>query len=599
MKKPLDQTLESRCRAAVAALAYRGPDAEGHWVDSRQGVFLGHRRLAIIGLGDDGAQPMARGASVISYNGEIYNYRELAERLVGLGVRLTSNSDTEVLLQAWRRWGTQTLDEVDGMFAFALWDGQAGYLATDPFGEKPMYVAETVDGVIAASELSAIRGIVPLSPEISERDWAEYFALGQLSAPRTAFGSHVHRMPPGSVWRIEKGRIASRQRYWEPRVGEPGKGPVQPVSEAELSQVERALSESLERRFVADVPVALFLSAGVDSSLMAALARRVLGLSPRALTVSFKEDGSLDESDAAAAIARELSLPHDILPYRARPQDSSPEVLLSLMGQLNANTGALPIYQVASAAAAKGCKVALTGMGGDEVSYGYGKNAFYWRWRRFLGLPVPVRSACASLGWLAGGRVGRIAKRLGGSMGQLYIANKLAPAAEAVRALPGFDPWMRDVFGPSSAFDSRPVELAVPAFELTQLMADQQLVSADHASMRTSLELRTPFLSRRVQETLAALDPRALLAYGQKNVLRRVLARHLPPTFFDRPKSGFIMPQSRLLSGIEETPVPNGFDPRWCQDIWNRRNEGRGWQLLAVRLLMSERFLTSAAPGGA
>lgn len=583
LKRPLRESDIALGRAGISALAYRGPDDQGEWIDKEAGVFLGHRRLSIIDLSPGGHQPMVSDQHVLTYNGEIYNYRSLSDALQQSGVSFSSQSDSEVLLQALRHWGETALNKLDGMFAFARWDGQSAMLAVDSFGEKPLYYATTDQGVYFSSELGPLARLLKLDVAICDDDWAAYFSLGYIPGPRTAY-PQIQKLEPASVIRVVDGVAEEPRRYWSPPVGEAGKGAVQALTESDIDRLSSALLSSLEDRLVADVPISLFLSSGIDSALIAALCRKELGRELNCLTVSFPEGNVADECDAAAAIADYLDLPHQVLENHTNAEEAGISRIVDLFGQLNGNSAILPVDQLCSAASAH-FKVGLTGIGGDEVTWGYGKNQTYWRWRQVFGLPGPVRYAVSNIGKLFGGRVANFSKRIGASETQLYLANKNFPALSWLKSLPGFDAWAHGAFnGPL------PIEFAVPSFDFHQIMPNMQLPAFDHASMRHGLELRTPFLNREVVETVAQFDPRSLLAFGQKSVLRRLLARYLPEALFDRPKAGFSFPEEFLVEGSMPPNPIGGLSQDSIETLWKHKGEAGAWQTLAIRLLSAAHF---------
>ena len=583
LKRPLGEADIALGREGTAALAYRGPDGHGEWFDRESGVYFGHRRLSIIDLSPGGQQPMIRDDHVLSYNGEIYNYGSVGSALRQAGVVLSTRSDSEVLLQAMRQWGDGALDRLDGMFAFAHWDGAETTLAVDPFGEKPLYYATTEDGLYFASELAPLARLLKLDAELDDESWAAFLSLGYIPSPRTAYPA-IRRLEQASVMRVKDGVAKPPRRYWSVPVGTPGRGPVRPLSEGEMDTLCRALIASLEGRLVADVPIGLFLSAGIDSALVAALCRRELVRSLECLTVAFPVGDVVDESAGAAAIAAHLDLPHRVLENRTDPKSASIARVVDLFGQPSGNAAILPVDQLC-AAAARHYKVGLTGIGGDEVTWGYGKNQTYWRWRHIFGLPGPVRWTMSQAGRLAGGKAARFGNRIGAAATELYLANKNFPALPWLKALPGFDAWTRRTFGGSS-----PLEYAVPQFDFDQVLPNMQLPAFDHASMRHGLELRTPFLNRTVVETVAQVDPRALLAFGQKNVLRRLLARYLPEDLFNRPKAGFSFPDEFIVDAASAPRPVRGLSQGAIDTVWRHRSEPGGWRTLALRLISAEHF---------
>lgn len=582
LNRPLTAADIALGRAGTAALAHRGPDGDGEWMDADKGVYFGHRRLSIIDLGDGGSQPMRRDNSVLTYNGELYNYRALRTALAQEGVGCSSQSDTEVMLRALAHWGEGAFDRFDGMFALALWDGRRATLAVDPFGEKPLYYAVTPDGVYFSSEIGPLAKLLGLHPHFDDEAWAAYLSLGYIPAPKTAYPD-IRRLEPASVMKVEAGAVRPTTRYWSPpwrNLGAlPPKGPVRPIPESGVDALRDALLESLEGRLIADVPIALFLSAGIDSALVAALCRQGLGRTLNCLTVAFPVGDIVDECAAAAAIAAHLGLPHEVLDNRVDRQAAGIERVVELMGQPSGNTGVLPVDQLC-AAAAQTYKVGLTGLGGDEVTWGYGKNQTYWRWRHVFDLPDGARGLLGGLARAVGGRAARFGARMAPPSRELYLANKNFPALGWLKTLPGFDAWAA-TFGDGAT----PLEYAVPLFDLQQVMPNMQLPAFDHASMRHGLELRTPFLNRKVIETVAAFDPRALLAFGQKNLLRRLLGRYLPAELYDRPKTGFSFPEEFIVDAAPRPEIPSGLPEPVVEALWRRRADPGAWRSIAVRLM--------------
>lgn len=583
LRRPLCEDDLALGRAGTAALAYRGPDDHGEWFDVDAGVYFGHRRLSIIDLGAGGQQPMVRGQEVLTYNGEIYNYRALSGQLEQAGVAMSSQSDSEVLLQAMRHWGRSAMERLDGMFAFAFWDGKKATLAVDPFGEKPLYYATTEEGVYFSSELGPLADLLKLDAALDDEHWAAFLSLGYIPSPQTVYPA-VRRLEPASIVTVANGLPSRSSRYWTPPIGEPGRGAVRPLSEANIDTLAEVLVGSLERRLVADVPIGLFLSSGVDSALIASLCRRELDRELDCLTVAFPEGDVTNECEAAAAIATFLSLPHRILENKVDPETANIARVVDLFGQPSGNSGILPVDQLC-ATAARHYKVGLTGIGGDEVTWGYGKNQTYWRWRHIFGLPAPVRRLMLETGRLLGGGAARFGNRIGASTTELYLANKNFPALPWLKALPGFDRWAADAFAGDC-----PLELAVPLFDFNEVLPNMQLPAFDHASMRHGLELRTPFLNRDLVETVASFDPRALLAFGQKSVLRRLLGRYLPADLYERPKAGFSFPEEFLVRNVPPPKTVGALTADAIDAVWDSKTEPGAWRTLAVRLLAAAHF---------
>lgn len=588
LNRPLTDEDIAGARRALAAIAHRGPDGEGEWMDADAGVYLGHRRLAIIDLSTDSDQPLVREPHAFIFNGEIYNFRKLRAELQATGCRFVSQGDGEVFLAGWRAWGDRVLDRVDGMFAMALWDGARGTLAVDPLGEKPLFVAQTADGTYVCSEIAPLATLLGLEPELDVEGWAAYLSLGHLPPPATFFPG-VEMMPPGSRREIRDGRVGPIRRYWRPPFGEPGAGRPEPFTERELDDVAGILLDSLRGRLTSDVPLTLFLSAGVDSALVAALCRKELNHDVHCLTVSFAGDAEMhDEAAAAARIAKALGFEHRVIENDTGDPDVSR--LSALLGQPAGMVGILPFEQISKSARDAGFKVALTGMGGDEVTFGYAKHHFVWRLRHLFGAPAALRRATAAALSPLGRRGEAFSSLIAADPHEVYLAMKNYPALRWLRELPSFDYWARATFGGDD-----PAYVTIPRYELTTVMPSVHLLSSDHASMRHGLELRSPFLNRRLVEYLMQKDPRSLVAFGQKSLLRGVLDRYLPRELTGQRKVGFSYPRQRLL----DRSVPrkaNSLSDAHRRRLWDRSVEGGGWASIAVRLAVADKFLAAFSP---
>jgi asparagine synthase (glutamine-hydrolysing) len=586
--RPLNKSDIDFARVGTSSLAHRGPDGQGEWIDAEKGVYLGHRRLAIIDLSSASDQPFISNGHAVAYNGEIYNFRDLRTNLMSKGHKFTSTGDTEVLLKSWQQHGEGALDQLEGMFSFALWDGNCGYLAVDPFGEKPLYWTQTIDGIVVSSELATLVKYLPLEADLQEHKVAAFMALGQFPAPETAY-KNTWRLPPATVLKIHAGSTVQERRYWTAPIGTPGRGAPVPLDEKELDSIRDLLTSNLERRLISDVPISLFLSGGVDSSLIASLITQELGQELNAITVSFSDASVLDEAPIAAKIAEYLNLNHSVINSATDELDANPESLLSVFGQPSDRMTTFSVRQISGAV--KGhCKVALTGMGGDELTAGYNKYCHYYH-RRFLfdlpeftreilneGLRQPAR---------LNNRLERFRVQYLNPDRNSYLAIKNFPAIEWLSSIQGFNDWSERHYGSKS----RPRYLEVIDQELNQIMADEHLLMYDLASMQESLELRTPFLCRNLAVKMAGYDPRALVAFGQKSVLRRLLDRYLPKSLTETPKAGFTYPPERFLNEYgDDCPYSSALPAKSIKYAWDKRNSDYGWQRIGVRLLMLNLF---------
>lgn len=587
--RPLREADVALGRRGTAALAHRGPDGHGEWTGAARGLYLGHRRLSIIDLSEANAQPMVRVPLAVAYNGEIYNYREIRDELSARGRRFATTGDTEVLLQAWEEWGKGALDRFDGMFAFALYDGRRLHLITDPFGEKPLYAAETPDGIYFASEAQPLIQSLGLDFAPGEAGTAAFMTLGFIPSPATGY-ANLSVLPPGTHATVESGRIVAERRYWEPPSASPHRGRVRPLSERDLDAIHADLIEALRRRVRADVPLGLFLSAGVDSGVVAAIVAKELKLGIEALTVSFPD--AADESAGAARLAAHLGLPHRIIDSRAEDDwRDAPSRLADLFAVPNDNLTALSVHQM-SALARSRMTVALSGTGGDELFYGYNKYAFLYRHRHLYRFLPPVLRSVAPFGRLLTGLESwrRADAYLKGDPGWQFLALKNNGLSGVLARVPGAREFARKLFSGERAG----LVYRARDFDARVTLPGSYIPAVDRGSMRAGLEVRTPFLSRKLAETLAHFDPRAFLAFGQKDVLRRILYRYVPPAIMQTVKQGFVFPAERYLaSQPEQPPKPEGIPADLCAEIWRNRRDP-AYRMLAIRLRVLETFFASA-----
>ena len=314
-------------------------------MDREKGVYLGHRRLTVIDLSEDSNQPMTRDGLVLAYNGEIYNYRALRNRLKGLGADFKTSGDVEVLLRAWQHLGIGSLEALDGMFAFAVWDGSGAHLVGDPFGEKTLYYAETDAGLYISSELRSLADLLKTKPDLSPERLTPFLSLGYVPAPDT-FYPNIKRLLPAGVAKIQNGRLGQQWQYWTPPTPEARTGVLAPLSDRELDDIHECLIDSVKGRLESDVPTCTFLSGGVDSVLVAAITSKELGRHSRCLTVGFPQGNIHDESEDATAIAKYLKLDHLVVNNRDDRENVNCRYIFDMYGQPNDNISIAPVHQI-------------------------------------------------------------------------------------------------------------------------------------------------------------------------------------------------------------------------------------------------------------
>lgn len=606
--------------AMVERLAHRGPDAHGvHEVaDDRSHLALGHNRLSIIDLSHAADQPFIKDGLTLVYNGELYNFRALQAELEASGTRFTTHSDTEVVLEAWRRWGTDALRRFRGMFAFALHDSADGSLTLvrDPLGIKPLYVLRRGDGVLFASELKAITAAVgselSVDPAGMVASMLYYWLPGDVDAVRG-----VHKLPPGSWRRYAADGTTTEGRYWDP---------VDVATRAQWetpADLRRVLEDSVTAHLVADVPVASFLSGGLDSSIVTALAHRHNpGL--EAYSIAFREEDN--RLEAMPDDARYARLMADHLGIKLHEIEISPDVvemlprIVDVLDEPIGDPAAINTLLMCEAARAAGVKVLLSGMGADELFGGYRKHLACLLAGRYRHLPRPVRSGVVAptvrrLPVMAAGRgirVTRWAQRFltFAELGEeeafrrsytLYDLDELAGLLDPdlVHHVAELADAHRVVYE-DNEIDDQVNRMCLADSRL--FMQGLNLTYTDRASMAASCEVRVPFVDIEVFE--AAFSIRGadkIRGRTQKAALKDAARAWLPDEIIDRPKASFGAPLRAWITHdlaplIDDVLlggelVGSGFLQRDAVETLvtdqrsGRRDESKQlWQLLSMEL---------------
>ena len=554
---------ESLLLAMNDSIARRGPDGAGHYLGA--GVGIAMRRLAIIDLGG-GQQPIFNEAGTIAvvFNGEIYNYRELRQSLLKLGHVLRTDSDTEVIVHLYEEYGLDAPTHLNGMFAFAVWDSEQDrlVLARDRLGIKPLFYAARPDGFYFGSEIKALlaTGRIPLDLDLQAID--EFVTYTNIPCPRTIYAA-MKQVPPGCSLVVPRSGVPQAACYWSlPDVAEDAAG------DDWIGPTEALLRAAVESHMVSDVPIGAFLSGGVDSGLMVALMADILGRPVETFTVGFRDAGSsfIDERHYARTIAQRYGLKHheiDVVPDLAAIM----EELIGAFDQPFADDSVVPSYYVSKVASAH-VKVALTGLGGDELFAGY---------RRHLGLSVgegysrlprwfrenAIRPA---VGWLpessnSSDTVDHLKRfvRASGAPAALRYQDSMATLQWPERCRLFTDRIAATVSAEAtaqiitSAFTAAEHGSAVPRALRTDLqtyLVDDILTLTDRLSMWHSLELRVPYLDHRLAEFATRIPTRLKVdGFKQKILLKRVAERWLPRDVIYHRKQGFEAPMGRWLRG--------------------------------------------------
>jgi asparagine synthase (glutamine-hydrolysing) len=538
------------------ALQHRGPDDAGAWWSADARAALAHRRLSIIDLSTDARQPMgdSSGQLQIVFNGEIYNYRELKQTLESLGHHFRTASDTEVILEAYRAWGDRCLDHLNGMFAFALYDSTAGrvLLARDRAGEKPLYYRRYGRALAFASELKGLLADPECPRRLDAGALDHYLAFGYVPGGGCLLQG-IAKLPQGHALTFDV--RTNDFRTW-PYWSLPRPEPSTHTDEELVEELERLLTDSIRLRLIADVPVGIMLSGGLDSSLVTALAARVSPGRVKTFNISFPGYGTFDESPHARLVARHFDTEH--VELAAEP--AAIEVLPELVRQFDepiADSSMIPTYLV-SRLIRQQATVALGGDGGDELFGGYPHHSWAQQYAR-VGSWIPPQARLAA---------GRAVKRLlpVGTKGRNYL---LSLTARQPYNLVQFnvlfdDSARRELLGWSATESASPeaYKAVLCAGELTPLqqitaldfrtyLVDDILVKTDRASMLCSLEVRAPFLDPRLIDLAFRRVPDRLRATGteRKVLCRRLAERLLPPGLDLKRKQGFSLPLQKWFKG--------------------------------------------------
>jgi asparagine synthase (glutamine-hydrolysing) len=539
-------------------IAHRGPDASGIWSTPDGSVVLGHRRLAILDLSPTGAQPMenSKRTSVLVFNGEIYNHDELRRELLASGIQFSGRSDTEVLLAAYDAWGERCVERLRGMFAFAICDQARNilFMARDRAGEKPLYWAPHRGGLVFASELKALMADPEFPRRMSSNGLAYFLSFGYVPADQCILEG-VHKLMPAHclTWPL-LGGVPMIRRYWDiPRANADRTSTIEELTDELHGLMTRAVTEQL----IADVPLAVLLSGGIDSSLVTAVAVRVSTQKVRTFTVTLPEHPQLDEGRFARSVAEHLGTDHVELPL----DESSVDLIQKLAAQYDepiADSSMIPTYLLAKTVS-RHCKVVLGGDGGDELFGGYlAYQSALRRERLQRHLPRPARALVAKIArcLLPPGARGRnslmaLDGTTADSIAQSAVWTDCSDFRRVSPWLAGRAPehspklWRRDLVEVARGLPG-----AAMAADFRSYLPEDILVKVDRASMLCSLEVRAPFLDRRVVDFAYERVPNSLrVTSKERKILLKSLARRLLPSHLDIDrKQGFTIPTSRWLS---------------------------------------------------
>jgi len=561
--------------AATSSMNHRGPDDGGLFFDPKAGVGLGHRRLAVIDLSEAGRQPMASadGQVQIVYNGEIYNFKEIRATLEGMGHRFRTDTDTEVILEAYREWGMDCLSRFVGMFALALWDGRIEtlFLARDRIGIKPLYYYHADGILLFASELKALMAFEGFPKDIDPEAVPLFLHYQYIPAPRTVF-RNTYKLLPGH-YLIGVGTGMKACAYWS--LPDARRADFSGNEADAVDELDRILSEAVSCRLVSDVPLGALLSGGIDSSIVAALMQKACSRTVRTFSIGFREPG-YDEAPWAAQVARHIGADHT--EFYVTPREALDLIprLPEIYDEPFGDASAIPTSLVSRLARTQ-VTVALSGDGGDEQFAGYVR---YWSTEAmataFQRLPDSMRKAIGRalqkvpvfwvercyLPWRdllpqrlrvtnfpdKWQKLVKLMDRV--SLEDLYRMSICYWSEYDLKALCGHGPAGTQFEETFLQTEGWPILSRLMRVDQKTYLPDAMLTKVDRASMAFSLEVRVPLLDHRVVAFTSAIPDQFNYRNGKgKYLLRRLLARYVPEELFDRPKMGFGVPIDGWLRG--------------------------------------------------
>ncbi len=552
------------------AIAYRGLDDAGIFIDEKYNLALGHRRLSIIDLSPRGHQPMVNDSQElwITYNGEIYNYKEIRSELISLGYKFKSDSDTEVALKAYEKWGIESVRKMNGMFAFAIWDKKQEklFLFRDRVGVKPLYYYFKDGLFLFASELKPFHRHPDFRKEINPDALALFLQLGYIPAPYSIF-KNTYKLLPGHYLEIDKNKNFKETKYWDIMNYYLEKPTDKSEEEAE-KELEAVLIKSFKRRMVADVPVGIFLSGGIDSSAVAAILQSQSSDKLKTFTIGFKES-EYNEAPYAKKIARHLGTDHqefycgwkdalDVIP-------KLPEIYDEPFG----DSSGIPTYLVSKMAREK-VKVSLSADGGDELFCGY---PYYWKindiYRKAGKMPRTLLSLFSSVLSLLPSGLAEIAYNIfltedkdvkekflkfrkilkQKELGDIFKIIVSYWQKEEIKNLLKIKYNFRDIFSSEFSKVKNLENISQMQFvDFKTYLCDDILTKVDRATMAAGLEGRDPFLDQNIIEYVAKLPIKFKYRNGEsKYILRKILYEYVPKELLERPKQGFGIPIHKWL----------------------------------------------------
>jgi len=575
LKRSLNDNDLNKSLKCLNLLKHRGPDNQGYYFDKKNGVFLGHTRLSIIDLSEKSNQPFIKDNLVIAYNGEVYNYKEIKDDLDDQN--FSTNSDTEVLLSLWKQSKIQGLRKIDGMFAFAIYDNKELFIGTDYFGEKPIYYVNDDNGFYFSSEPKVLVEFLNLEASLSNSELEEFISLGFILSPGTGFVK-LKVLERNTLIKVgHKNNLERSKIFLIEDIADVNKKMV--LTDQDYNEFKDIFLRSLKRRLISDVPLGILLSSGLDSTLIAACMVKEFNLKPLTFTASF-EDG-VDEAPAVKKITEYLGLKNiEISSTANNDWKDLDQNTLNLYTVLNDNISGIYTKQICDVAK-KHIKVGLTGIGGDELFYGYNTYDFVNKYDFLYSNSKIFKKISSKLSKLfKNKKINNLNNVIFNNNYHNYIASKNREIGRLINN--GY-----------LSLSNYPIILEeniinyIRNFDFNHALFSSYLTSADRGSMSKSLELRTPFLSVEMLNFSNKFHPK-IFKNNKKLFIKRLLKEYLPEELINKQKIGFNFPLKRFLKNKKvnfRDNLPNNFINELNQNI-----EKKHFDKIAFRLLILEKF---------
>ena len=556
---------DSTIKKITDILTHRGPDSSGFWKSDEDKIYMGHRRLSIVDLSMNGKQPMTsnNGRYVITFNGEIYNYRELREQLESsFKVKFYNNTDTQVILELVAILGIKkAIEKLEGMFAFALWDNQTKsiFLTRDRFGEKPLFYYLDNNILVFASELKSVKAFFLTNKLDIDLDSSNYYSmLGYIPAPRTIY-KKVFKVLPSEIIKISNG-VIKKEKYWS--IVRKKETKIDFSYRDNLSEINVLLEDSVKKMMIADVEIGCFLSGGIDSSLIASLMQKNSIKKIKTFTVGFKEE-KYNEAIYAKKISEYIGSDHNEILVSMDDMINNIDGIIDQFDEPFADSSCLPT-NIISKFASKSLKVVLSGDGGDEIFLGYNRY-LYGKKIKFLNsfTSRQIRSFIKkSIDYLPIDLLDRLSSPFQKTFGLHGLSHKMMKLSNIINYENNYDFYKRlsildnsklDQFLDSSESifgDYNDIELieSIQRNDIDYYLLNDILTKVDRASMDNSLEVRSPFLDHKlVERAFKVPSLQKMRGNNQKIILKDILGKYIPKNLYDRPKMGFGIPIENWL----------------------------------------------------